>query len=633
MAALSINADGALAAGEVRKIFPPDAVVDVTHAPYAARPDDEGDDTAAIQRAITENVDTGRMLYFPAGTYLISDTLVSKNAEGLWRAHITFQGENRHKTILKLKDRCAGFTNVSMPRAMLATGSHWQEGDGLDGGGNKAFRNNVFDLTFHTGSGNPGAVAIDYAVSNQGAIKDVTIRSGDGSGRAGISLLRRIPGPGLIKDVAISGFDAGIEIADIQYGLTLENVTLSNQKTAGIRVGQNLLHIRNLRSENHVPALVVSDRNGTVTLIDSQLTGYGGNAIECAGNFFARNLSVPGYAGIRLRRGEIPAPLPREISDPAPLGAPETSPLAVEETPAYWNTNLADWQAIGPREAGETDDTAAIQRAFDAGKGTVYFPNHRTYLLSDTVNVRGKVRHILGMGSEISLGGAKEAFSDTLDLRPLIRIEKTAAPEVIFENLFFNAQYPGEVLFENHSDGVVAIKHSAGWVGASGQRRTYRNFGSGKLFVEDVFLPGWEFRNQTVWARQFNPENYDGDGSSPQVLNTGGKLWVLGFKTEGPAPFLSTENGGVTELLGAYNYVSATAADPVPAKSVPYPITNARASLSFVTENFRDNDYAAYIRDTAGGKTAEWKPSDLPPRNGHSGDRSFAVPLFRSAVP
>lgn len=630
LALLTIGFGSSVSASEIRKIFPPDAVIDVTLPPYGARPNDDGDDTAAIQRAITENVDTGRILHFPAGTYVISDTLVSKNTEGLWRAHITFQGESRDTTFFKLKDKCAGFGDPKSPRAILATGSNWNEGDGLDGGGNKAFRNNVFDITFDTGSGNPGAIGIDYAVSNQGAIKRVTIRSGDGAGRAGISLLRRIPGPGLIKDVSISGFDTGIDIGDIQYGLTLENVSVRDQKIAGIRVGQNLLHIRELQSDNTVPALLVTDRNGMVTLLDSRLTGGSGNAIECAGNFFARNITMTGYEGIQLRDRYIAAPLPAEISDPAPLQGTKSLSLEIEETPEYWNSNLADWAAIGLRRDGETDDTAAIQRAFDSGKSTVYFPTRRTYFLSDTIKVHGNVRHVLGMGSEISLGAAREPFSDVANPRPLFRIEKSAAPELIFENLFFNAQYPGEILFENQSDGVVVIKNTCGWVGGSGQRRTYRNTGTGKLFLEDVFLPGWEFNGQSVWARQFNPENHDGDGSEPQVRNSGGRLWILGFKTEGPAPFITTERGGSIELLGAYNYVSATALDPVPAASVPYIITDAEASLNFVSDNFRENDYTTYIRRTSPRSTSEWKPSDLPTRNGHPGGRSFAVPLLRT---
>lgn len=576
------------AAGE--KIFPPDAVVDVTKAPYEAWPDDGRDDTAAIQRAVSENVNTGRVLYFPAGVYDVSDTLVAKNTEGIWRAHLTLQGQNRETTILRLADHAPGFDRT---KAMLVTASHWQEGDAADGGGNKAFRNNIFDLTFDTGRGNAGAVAVDYAVSNQGAIENVTIRSGDGGGRAGISMRRRIPGPGLIKNVSITGFDCGLDLAGGQYGMTLENVTVSGQKVAGIRTDKNLLHIHRLKSDNSVPALLVTDRLGCATLIDAELKGGGG--IACAGTFFGRN-----------------------INDAPAL-------LAIKDTPEFWNADPADWAAVGPRAAGEPDDTAAIQRAIDSGKGTVYFPNNRTYFLSDTVVVRGAVKQILGLGSEISLGAAKAPFSDAAHPRPLFRLDPTAGTEVFLENLFFNAQYPGEILFENNTPATVVIKHCAGWVGAEGCRLSYRNTdqATGEVFVEDVFLPGWEFRRQKVWARQFNPENYDGDGSSPQVANLGGELWILGFKTEGPAPFLVTKDG-TTELLGGYNYISAAQADPVPAQAIPYVAERARISLTFATDNFRETDYPTYIR--AG---RDFGAADLPPRNGHQGDRSVAVPLFR----
>jgi hypothetical protein len=168
----------------------------------------------------------------------------------------------------------------------------------------------------------------------------------------------------------------------------------------------------------------------------------------------------------------------------------------------------------------------------------------------------------------------------------------------------------------------VVIRHCGGWVGLDGSRRSYQNTprATGRVFVEDVFLPGWEFTNQRVWARQFNPENYDSDGSTSQVTNRGGNLWILGFKTEGAAPFITTTDGGVTELLGAYNYISAAQPDPVPADAIPYMVENSRAALTFTAENFRDTDYPVYIR------------RDLPPRNGRPGDRSFSVPLFQTSI-
>jgi len=629
------------------KRFPPDAVINVTLPPYNVRPDQDVDNTAAIQQAITDNLGTGRVLYFPAGTYIISDTLVSKGKDGRWKAMLTFQGENRDKTFFKLKIKSIGFNDKLLPKAMLMTGSMEENGDNPNGGGNKAFRNNIFDLTFDTGTDNPGAVGIEYAVSNQGAIENVAIRSEDGEGIAGISLKRKIPGPGLIKNVRITGFDFGIDVGDMEYGITLEDIGLQGQRIAGIRNSENVLYIRLLQSQNQVPAVLITKPNGFLLMLDSML--YGGApdqyAIDCHRNLFLRNVVIKNYreAPVRCDGADLkPSQAQRYdlTAYPSALGAsPNTSKLPsgrlpVSETPTYWNGDLHDWVAVGPRLKDEQDDTAAIQRAIDSGKGTVYFPNNRTYFISDTVVVRGAARQILGMGSEISLGAAKVPFGDRDHPRPLFRIDPPSGEFkfVFIEGLFFNAQYPGEVLFENNSPAALTIKHCMGWVGAEGYRRSYRNtpMATGNVYLEDVFLPGWEFTQQKVWARQFNPENPDGDGITPQVTNNGGSLWILGFKTEGPAPFLTTIAGGTTELHGAYNYVSATNVPKVPVEAVPYSVTNAKAALTFVSDNFRDNDYRVYIRETQGTAVHEWKGSDLAPRDGSPGDRSFSVPLYCS---
>lgn len=388
-----------------------------------------------------------------------------------------------------------------------------------------------------------------------------------------------------------------------------------------------------------MPAVAIASRSGALTLVDSTLRGQAGAALalDCAGSMLLRGIDVSGYAVQSIRcQGERRTVSRGDELSSRSLGQPSPQPLIdAEESPEYWSSHPGDWVAVGQRLPGEKDDTAAIQRALDSGKPIIYFQNTRTYFISDTLVIRGHVRKVLGMFAEISLGAAKEPFDDPQEPRPLIRIDETAADAVFLERLFFNAQYRGEVIFENNSPRTLIVRHCGGWVGSGGDRRAYRNTSraTGKVFIEDVFLPGWQFTRQQVWARQLNPENMGGDGRTPQVANIAGRLWILGFKTEGPAPFLRTTAGGLTELLGAYNYVSATDAPAVPPEAVPYIVMDAEASLSFLTDNFRSSDYRVYIEEVQKGSVRHWRPADLPPRNGNPDDASRAVPVYHSSSP
>jgi polygalacturonase len=72
-------------------VYPADAnMLNVRN--YGAKGDGVTDDTAAIRRAVQGNLTNHRTLFFPAGTYLVTDMIEWKGKDGLFGAFLTWQG-------------------------------------------------------------------------------------------------------------------------------------------------------------------------------------------------------------------------------------------------------------------------------------------------------------------------------------------------------------------------------------------------------------------------------------------------------------------------------------------------------------------------------------------------------------
>jgi hypothetical protein len=589
----------ALAAATVAEenvVFPLDAgVINVRN--YGARGDGVTDDTMAIRAAIEQNIASRKaIVYLPAGVYVVSDTLFWRDTGGTWRAYLTLQGQGRSSTIIKLRNSAPGFTDVTRPRAVLFTAS--ERVPAADGSGNEGFRNNILNLTVDTGSGNPGAIAIDYLGHNQATVRDVTIRSADGLGSIGLNLTRRWVGPCLIKDVTIEGFNYGMRVKEGIASVTMENITLQNQRIAGIDNDGNVVSILNLTSINQVPAVRNVGWPALLTLINASLTaGSSTNfAIENTGDAksYLRGISSAGYRAVMNNNGTVVSgsSIGEHVSHA--VRSLFTSPqrslnLQIAPTPKYADSNVGDWANVrhyGAIADDYVDDTAAIQAALDSGKTTIYLPPG-AYRLTNTLRIRGAVRRVFAPGVDFV---PHVAFPLG---RPAVRFEAVTGEFVVFERVTFSANYGFPEAQQNFPHPIIQHASPKTVVIRDVQGYTYSNVaGSGPVFLENVCCGEVDINSQTAWVRQFNTETT----RNPKVRNNGGQLWSLGLKTEfSSTVVIETIGGGSTEVLGGF--LSIWTDQPVNA------FVNRESRHSLVIATGIDWDYTVPISETRDGVT------------------------------
>lgn len=592
--------DGAIHWPERNVVFPDDAgIVNVREAPYNAKGDGVTDDTAAIQKALTNNISGNKIIYLPAGTYLISDTLKwgMTSPGNAWKRTI-LQGERTDKTILRLKDNCPGFE-----KGGLVHGKYKQpDGKAMVWTGKRPaqrFRNAIRDLTLDAGTGNPGAIGARFVANNQGCVRNVLFRSGDGQGRVGLDLgYTDEQGPCLIKNVRIEGFDIGLYSWGSVDSLTLYNIELAGQHELGILNDHQVMNIENLYSRNAVPALRNLHGDGVITLIGADLRTPGDAvdtaAIDNRGALYARDIQTEGYAmAIRNSKGtkanaEGPAVAEFVSHKPLNLSGDEVTALhlPIKPTPEVPWDSLDNW--VSPLEFGgkpndEEDDTEAIQKAIDSGKTTVYLPNGK-WMLKGDLFVRGKVRRIIGCEATWIGNG-------------VIRIVDGDAPVVKLER--FSVHYHQNIVVKHESKRTLVLS-SCRFL----RNGCYEGTGGGDLFVEDVCGDPWSLNNQNAWMRQVNPES----SHHVKMETQNSTLWILGLKTEGDHTNLVAKQSAV-EICGAFIY-SNTRSEKKP----NFIIEDSDFSATMGESSFRGFPYKQLVVETRDGKTTTLGREGVPAR-------------------
>ncbi len=506
---------------------------------YGAVGDGSTDDTDALQAALDDGRDEHadyfgrpRTLHLPAGTYLVRDTL-------RWRGCcVQLQGAGRDKTIIQLMDDSPGFRDTESPRAII---------DVPRVEGNKSHRQYIFDLSLDVGERNPGAIGLDFISHNNGAVARVDIRAGEGSGVTGLALTEAWPGPLLIRDVRVSGFDVGIRIAHPEYAPTFESIALRHQRTAGMMIDGSIVPVHQLDSEQHadIPAVVSGGAGSLLVLLDASLASEGGqgSAMVVEGSAYLRAIATQGYARAVLTDRSTSGSAPVDLSDTTEIdelvvGEPSSlfdSPrralhLPIQPSPQYEGENASDWAYAETKWPRDGRDAERLRAALRSGAPIVYLRGGATSVWGDEIEIPAHVRRIVGFGHCANGFG-----DDPIGLRFVVA-EPSEHPVII-------EQFGYGVTVHHAGDRAVALKY--------GGYRYQAEPNAGDLYLDDVVTHDLHFvAGQQVWARQLNTE---GDVN---VVNHGAQLWILGQKTERFGTVIHTLDGGLSELLGGLVYPS-----------------------------------------------------------------------------
>ncbi|EJT80809.1 hypothetical protein GGTG_00803 [Gaeumannomyces tritici R3-111a-1] len=632
---------------------------------FGARGDGVTDDTAAINAALQSGARCGRgcasttttpaLVYFPAGTYLISTSLLPP--------YFTMMvGDASNPPTLKATAGFAGFGLID-GNPYYTSELNWIAVNNFY----KQVRNFVIDTTNIA----PGTAAtgIHWPTSQATSLQNIVFRMPTAPGVVHVGLFIESGSGGFMSDLTFIGGATGASMGNQQY--TMRNLVFRNCQTAIIHLWDwgwtyHGLDIRDCGTGIDMSSLTNTGTQnvGSLTLIDSTFTNVpvgiktafsASSQPRTAGSVIIENLSlnnvpvaVTASGGATVLQGSAGAttiaawgqghqyapngptrwqgafsPAQR----PASLLASGSSRYCARSKPQYESlpaSSIMTARSAGALGDGTADDTAALQRALDAAaaQNKVLWLDHGIYRITSTITIPPGSR-VAGEALPVIMSSGS-AFADMANPRAVVRVGAATGTVGTAELSDFivatQGAQAGAVLIEWNLASPAGGSPSGMW---EVHTRVGGFAGSNLQVAQCLKTPGSSAVNQNciaafmgmhvtrgasnlymencwIWTADHDIDNqaltqttiYAGRGL--YIESTAGTFWLVGTASEHFVLY-NYQFANTRSIFGTQFQTETPYFQPTPTANVPFP----------AVASFNDPDFSVSCRNGA-GKCSAW---------------------------
>ncbi|KAI1118207.1 glycoside hydrolase family 55 protein [Nemania sp. NC0429] len=431
---------------------------------YGAKGDGTTDDTAAIQRAISDgnrcapgacasSSTTNAVVYFPAGTYLVSSSIVSYYA-----THLV--GNPKSLPILKATASFNGFGVID--------GAQYQAGGALPYGATNIFwrqvKNFVIDITAIPAESS--STGIHWPTSQATSLQNIVFKMSSKAGTQHQGLFIEDGSGGFMNDLTFYGGKYGAVFGNQQF--TVRNLTFYNAVTAINQIWNWGWTFQGISVNNCTVGLDMSaqDENsnivvGSATFFDSSFTdtdiafkiSRSASSLPRTGGSLAienvqldnvgtaiqyvptSSVLLAGTTGSKTIASWVSGQVyhPNGPNKVAGTQTPFTRPASLlrgsafyqRSKPSYADLPVSSFVSVrggGAKGDGKTDDTAALQSVITsaAASGKVVYFDAGTYIVTSTLSVPANSK-IVGEGYPVIMSSGT-FFNNVNTPKPVVKV-------------------------------------------------------------------------------------------------------------------------------------------------------------------------------------------------------------------